>query len=477
MAAKAEAGRPDAFHPAMIDRTETIAAVATAIGPAGIGVVRLSGADALTVALNCFRPVSPGNLPPPSRKAVLGSFLAGPGTDDPDRVLDQVLLTYFPAPRSYTGEEQVEISCHGSPLILRRVLGALLRSGARLAEPGEFTQRAFLNGKLDLAAAEAVSDVIHAGTDAALRVAQGQLAGRLSQETAELRRELIGMLAEIEAGIDFPDEIGSPEDAEIARRAQAVRTRLQRLLATAEAGRIYREGAAVVLAGRPNVGKSSLLNALLRSDRAIVTDVPGTTRDTLEEPLNLGGVPVRAIDTAGLRETEDPVESAGIRRSWDQVGAADLVVWVVEPGLLPEPDLRLAERLSPGRLVVAANKSDLGVPDITGIHAAVGRTVEVVPVSAQTGDGLDRLERVLADLLTGGVGPEEIWVSRLRHQQRLEEARAAVIRAIEAAAAGFDQAAVALDLRLATEALGEITGESVVEATISEIFRRFCVGK
>jgi tRNA modification GTPase len=460
---------------------DTIAAIATAPGEAGIGIVRASGPGALACARTLFRRAGGAggaSFPDPSEshRAYFGCVIR----PDTGEKLDECVLTCFLAPRSYTGEDVVEMACHGSNLVLGRVLKSLLDAGARMAEPGEFTQRAFLNGRLDLSEAESVIDVIRARTDAALRIATGQLSGRLSREIASLRQALITLLAEIEAAIDFPDDVPAPADSELGRRAQEVLERASRLLRTADAGRLYREGAALVLAGRPNVGKSSLLNALLGEERAIVTAVPGTTRDVIEEGLNLRGIPVRAIDTAGLRETADTVEALGVERTEAQMAAADLVVWVLDVSVgLTAADRALAARFRGLRTVVAANKQDLGDRlDREEVALVLGGDTPVVPISALTGSGLDTLEDVLVRTLLGGaVAPESIWVSNTRHTARLQAAVASLDRAIEGAEAGFDQAAVALDLRLAAEALGEITGETVTEETISQIFARFCVGK
>lgn len=452
---------------------ETIAAIATASGEAGIGIVRVSGPNALGASLGLFRRKAPLPEPLESHHALFG-WVVRPGSDER---LDDCLLTYFRAPRSYTGEDVVELACHGSNLVLSQVLRGLLEGGARLAQPGEFTQRAFLNGRLDLSAAESVIDVIRARTDGALRVATGQLSGRLSRLIRGMREALITLLAEIEAGIDFPEEIDPPSDLEVARRSQAVLTEAEGLLRTAEAGRLYREGASLVLVGRPNVGKSSLLNALLGEDRAIVTEVPGTTRDVIEESLNLRGIPVRAIDTAGLRATGDRVEALGVERTRKQLESADLVVWVLD-GIegLTEADRELAPHLAGRRVLVAVNKIDRGqgVSDAE-MQALIG--APIVRVSAATLEGLGDLEEAAAAALGGDVSPESILVSNVRHQERLRTAAVALRRAVEASGAGFDQAAIALDLRLAAEALGEITGETVTEETITQIFARFCVGK
>jgi tRNA modification GTPase len=455
---------------------DTIAAVATAPGEAGIGIVRVSGPRALQCAAALFRRDAPLPVPPESHHAYYGYVVRR----ETEQRLDDCLFTYFAGPRSYTGEDVVELACHGSNLVLSQVLNGLVEAGARPAEPGEFTRRAFVNGRLDLAEAEAVIDLIRARTDAALRVATGQFSGRLSREIGGLRGDLITLLAEIEAAIDFPDDVEPPPDAELGERASAVRDRTVFLLRTADAGRLYREGASLVLAGRPNVGKSSLLNALLGEARAIVTEVPGTTRDIIEETLNLRGVPVRAIDTAGLRETTDRVESLGVERTREQLAAADLIVWVVDASEgITTADRLAAADLAGLRVVVAANKIDRGdALEAAVVRGVLGDEAPVLKLSALTGEGLERLEDALAETLLGGdVTPESVWVSSARHQARLRAAAAALDRAVEAARAGFDQAAVALDLKQAAEALGEITGETVTEETITQIFARFCVGK
>ncbi|MBM3458178.1 MAG: tRNA uridine-5-carboxymethylaminomethyl(34) synthesis GTPase MnmE, partial [Armatimonadetes bacterium] len=305
---------------------DTIAAIATAPGQAGIGIVRLSGPDALACARAVFFRERNGQRTPLDtelrpRQVVYGGVAEGMAGSR----LDSCLLTYFQAPRSYTGEDVVELACHGSTVVLSLLLQALLGTGARLAEPGEFTRRAFLNGRLDLTEAESVMDLIAARTAAAARVAAGQQGGRLAREIEALRMLLLDLLAEIEASIDFPDDVDPLPDCELAARAEEVRARCSRLLATSGAGRLYREGARLVIVGRPNVGKSSLLNALLGENRAIVTEVAGTTRDVVEEDVNLGGIPVRAADTAGLRETEDRIEALGVERTRERLASADLV--------------------------------------------------------------------------------------------------------------------------------------------------------
>ncbi|MBI3912502.1 MAG: tRNA uridine-5-carboxymethylaminomethyl(34) synthesis GTPase MnmE [Armatimonadetes bacterium] len=452
---------------------DTIAAISTPLGEGGIGIVRLSGPRALPVGLALFRRADGSALPPPAAQTAHYGRVYNPLNGE---TIDECVLTWFHAPHSYTAEDVVELACHGSNLVLRRVLEAALREGARLAEPGEFTQRAFLNGRLDLARAEAVIDVIRARTDVALRVATQQMEGQLSQEIRTIRETLIGLLAEIEAAIDFPDDVEPLATEGLIARAEAARAEALLLLRHAEAGRLYREGAAVVIAGRPNVGKSSLLNALLRESRAIVTEIPGTTRDVIEESLHLRGLPLRAIDTAGLRATAHPVERIGVRRTRAEVEAADLILFTVDAsvGLTPEDSVLLAE-LAGRRMIVVGNKIDLG-DRLDAAALPVG--TPVVPLSALTGANLAALEAAIYDSLIGAeTSAAEILVSNTRHRRQLEEAAAAIERAVEAAKAGFEQAVVAVDLKIAAEALGEITGETVTEATISQIFARFCVGK
>jgi tRNA modification GTPase len=446
---------------------DTIAAIATPRGEGGVGVVRLSGPDALPIAARLFRSHR-GSLPTPlcGHRAYYGSAL-----DTYGRTIDECLLTWFPAPRSYTAEDVVELSCHGSDLALTQLLDAARSLGARLAAPGEFTQRAFLNGRLDLASAEAVMDLIRARTDAALRIAARQAEGHLARAIRALRSAFIGLLAAIEATIDFPDDLDPPDPAEITRQLQDAERQLADLLAGAEMGRLYREGASVVIAGRPNVGKSSLLNALLGEERAIVTPVPGTTRDVIEESINLSGVPVRLIDTAGLRDTADPVESIGVTRTRAQIAGADLTLLVMDASTGTTEEDALAARNVQGRRVWVGNKIDLG-------DALSEGDAGMLRVSARTGVGLDALKRAILHALAEELySADSILVSNTRHKAMLDAALAAVREALAGQRAGFELVAVAVDLKIAAEALGEITGETVTEATIAEIFARFCVGK
>ncbi|NLC58184.1 MAG: tRNA uridine-5-carboxymethylaminomethyl(34) synthesis GTPase MnmE [Armatimonadetes bacterium] len=455
---------------------DTIAAIATAPGEAAIGVIRVSGPAALAIAARLFHPAAPRSLEAlPSHTVHLGQ-IRDPETGQP---VDQVLLTLFRAPRSYTGEDVVEISAHGGPVPLRRILALCLAQGARLAEPGEFTCRAFLHGKLDLAQAEAVMDVVSARTERGLDVALGQLEGRLSALVRAARDAVLPLVAHLEATLDFPEEVPEMPRAAVAERIADARASVERLLAGAQAGRLYREGARVVIVGRPNVGKSSLLNALLREERAIVTAIPGTTRDVIEEGANIHGVPLRAIDTAGIRQTDDPIEAIGVQRTLDQLAAADLVLAVFDASqALEEDDRRLLERVRGRRVLLVANKCDLPRrADLTLLTESLPG-VPLVCVSAREGTGLPALEEQVAEMLLGGWrGQEAPLVASARHQAALTAARAALQQAAATLDAGLPLELATTDLRAALDALGQVTGESVSDALLADIFGRFCIGK
>ena len=463
---------------------ETIAAIATPPGEGGIAIVRVTGPEARTIAAQIFRPQS-GRDPAafPGYSVHYGRF-AEPGSRE---IADDGLLTLFRAPHSYTGEDAIELSCHGGRITAERVLNLTLAAGARLALPGEFTQRAFLNGRIDLAQAEAVADLIRAKTGAAQRLARRQLDGAVSQAMAAMRDELIGILAAIEVTIDFSEEVGELDYDALLPRLQNLRRETETLLATAEQGRILREGLRVIIAGRPNVGKSSLLNALLRAERAIVTPIAGTTRDLVEETANIGGLPVVLTDTAGLRETNDPVERIGVLRAEEAASLADAILLVLDAaaGLTPE-DSTIAARLakqSEIRCIWVWNKCDtLAIEQAAALSLQTGSLpfapAAIVQVSAQTGAGLDALEAVLVQVAGGeNGGSDSVIVSNARHRQALETAHRSLREAEQTAAQRLPGDFIAIDVRGALDAIGQITGETVTEDIIHRIFRDFCVGK
>ncbi len=458
----------------MYSLSDTIVAISTPVGEGGIGIVRLSGADALPILQKIFRR-GRGHS---TRQVAFEPYrlyygrIVDPETQE---TLDEVLASYMRAPNSYTREDVAEINCHGGIVPLRRVLALALRHGARLAEPGEFTLRAFVNGRLDLAQAEAVLDIVRAKTEASLRVAVGQLEGKLSDRVRAVRQELVDILAYLEATIDFThDEI--PYEDILPGLAKAEED-LKKLLAEAERGIIYRQGIRTAIVGRPNVGKSSLLNALLRMDRAIVTPIPGTTRDTLEETLNLGGIPLCLVDTAGITAPHNLVERLGIERSRKALEQADLVLLVVdgsEP--LIAADQEIAALIGDKPTILVVNKIDLSLrASLDGLLPTATR----VQISALTGQGLDSLEEAIEETVFAG----KVWssdaplVSSPRHRDILRCALEQVQSARRSHAEGMAADFVSIDLKGAINALGEITGESVTEDLLDTIFRRFCIGK
>jgi len=381
------------------------------------------------------------------------------------------------APRTYTREDVVEINCHGGIVPLREALGAVLAAGARLAHPGEFTKRAFLNGRIDLTQAESVIDVIRSKTEASLRVALAQLDGRLSARIGEIQDRILGLLAGLEASIDFPeddvDELPGPRLAESAR--EIVRE-LDGLLESASTGRIYREGVRTVIAGRPNVGKSSLLNALLGQERAIVTNIPGTTRDIIEETINIKGIPLVLADTAGLRETQDLVERIGVQKTRELLAGADLVLFVVEAaeGMTGE-DRELLKDIDRKKTILIVNKIDLG----ENMPPPGDGDIPAVEVSALTGEGIEHLKESIVQVVTGGrvSSPESVIVSRVRHEDAIRRARNHMEEFQSSSGAGVPADLLSIDARSAWEALGEITGSTVTEDLLDRIFRDFCIGK
>ncbi len=442
---------------------DTIAALSSPPGTGAVALLRVSGPLAQSVAHAAFRGPS---LQP--RRALLGHI-----TDPSGDPIDEVLLTFFPAPASYTGEDTIEISCHGGLLITRKVLDRLLQVGARHAAPGEFTQRAFLHGKLDLTQAEAVMDLISAQTDRALHAAHRQLDGALGRHILALQQDLLAILAHIEAYIDFPDDDIDPDTGHaLLARLESLQRQLLALLATAHHGRLLREGVRTVLVGAPNAGKSSLLNQLLGFERAIVSDLPGTTRDTIEEVINLHGFPLRLIDTAGLRSAPcDPIEAAGIARTHSQLASADLILTVVDASLPPPPPLDLPPNPNTRHLLVL-HKSDL--PRHPAWQYSSG-----VPVSSHTGAGLpDLAQLIAATIADGGEALAQMDVAvNARHQACLLRAQAALQSAHAALSQQASAEFVALDLHLALEALGDVVGRLDVEDLLGAIFSQFCIGK
>ncbi len=453
----------------------TIAAISTPPGAGGIGIIRMSGERSLEIIKDIFQPA--GNIIVfESHRFYYGTIV------DPERdqTLDEVLMVYMSAPRTYTREDVVEIHCHGSYLILQSVLELLINRGAQLAEPGEFTKRAFLNGRIDLTRAEAVIDILAAKTRKGVDLALEQLSGRLYHQVDHMRQRLVEVRAYFEVAIDFPDE-----DVEIVNRDEVLeRLRhelllpLDELINQAESGRIIREGISVVIVGLPNVGKSSLLNTLLQEERALVTEIPGTTRDTIEEFLDINGIPVRIVDTAGIREDAERVEQLGIERARDQVNRADLVIFLAD-GSRPfeAADQELYQTVKHKPLIVVLNKCDL--PLQIDLTAAPEVFSEPIKISAVTQDGIDQLKNAIFSRVTGGAEQwgEDGCRPNIRQKAALVRARNAAEGICEGLAFGLSSDLVTIDILECLEHLGEIIGETTTEDVLDLIFEQFCLGK
>ncbi|HEY8446015.1 MAG TPA: tRNA uridine-5-carboxymethylaminomethyl(34) synthesis GTPase MnmE [Thermomicrobiales bacterium] len=463
----------------------TIAAIATPPGEGGIGVVRISGPEAPEIAERVFRH-GKANRPPRLRRLRSHRLLYGrvvdPVTEEP---IDEALLAWMAAPHTYTREDTVELSCHGGPVPVRETLRAVLAAGARHAEPGEFTLRAFLNGRLDLTQAEAVLSIVSARTVEGLRLAVADLGGELSRRIRPARDAVLSLLAFLDAAADFPEDEIPPVDIDV--ELAAAEATLRDVIAGARAGLLFREGAQVAIVGRPNVGKSSLLNALLRADRAIVTPIAGTTRDVISETITLRGIPVTLLDTAGIAETTDIVEQIGIERSQRALAAAAAAILVLDGTVSPSSDdlkvaRLLADRLPGGEdappVVIAINKRDL--PDRAAQEPVLALLpgCPVVEISSLTGKGIADLEAALLRVLWGEAAAQtRPALITARQHAALDRALNHLRDAIAARAAGYPLDLLATDVRAAFRALGEVTGETVDEAVLTEIFSRFCIGK
>lgn len=459
---------------AVNDPADTIAAIATPLGEGGLAVIRISGPKALVIGDRCFVPVGNGTSKPST--AATHTIHFGHVMRN-GNVVDEAMLAVMRAPRTFTREDVIEFTCHGGMLPAKAVLETILANGARLAEPGEFTRRAFLNGRLDLAQAEAVADLIHSRTELALRAANEQLAGKLSCRINELRDRMMATLAHIEAHIDFPDEDIAPDTREkLITRLQSVVAGMEELLRTANEGQILRRGVRAAIIGRPNAGKSSLLNQLLGHDRAIVSPIPGTTRDTIEETANIRGLPVIFIDTAGLREGGDTLEVEGIRRSRRSLENSEFILHVLdnsEP--LTEADQKFLAEFANRKRLLVRNKADL--------QARLTLTPEIgggaVEVSCLTGQGIESLkDRIKEMAWSGEIGVEMLEVMiNARHQDALQRARAATEHSVQALRSEQTLELVAMELRIGVNAIGEVVGKTTTEDLLDNIFSQFCIGK
>lgn len=456
--------------------SNTIAAISTAIGEAGIGIVRLSGKDAINIASKIFVGINTKTLNiADNRKLIYGHII------DKEEIIDEVLIAYMKEPYTYTRENMVEIYCHGGIISVRKILELLLKSGAKLAEPGEFTKRAFLNGRLDLSQAEAVMDIIKSKTDKSYEVSLNQLEGSLSNKVRDIGDILLAMIAHVEVSIDFPDhEVDEITYEEMKRDGSLIKKEIESLLSTADRGKILRDGLNTIILGKPNVGKSSLLNAVLRENRAIVTNIPGTTRDIIEEFINIDGIPLKIVDTAGIRHTEDLVEKIGVDRAKDTVEKADLIIAVFDASIeLSDEDYSIIELIKDKKTIALLNKTDLdSLYDEDDLKKLLNGS-QVIPSSITTGIGVDILESSIKDMFYSGEIEidSDIIINNMRHKNQLELALGNINSALNDIEALVPLDCIEVDLRNCWENLGEITGDSVSEDIIDKIFAEFCLGK
>ena len=455
---------------------DTIAAVATAYGEGGIGIIRISGEKALSILEEVFE-FAGETSQIVNRRMTYGRIV----DRENEQIIDEVLAVYMKGPKTYTAEDVVEINCHGSMVSLRKTLALVLRKGARLAEPGEFTKRAFLNGRLDLSQAEAVIDIIKAKTDRSFDVAMSQLEGALSLRVTEIRQKLLDLLVDITVNIDYPDEdIEELTYDKIEENILLIGEMIEKLLSTADTGRMIREGIRVAIVGKPNVGKSSLMNSLLRETRAIVTEIPGTTRDTIEEAISIRNIPVYLVDTAGIRETSDEVERLGIERSKAAFNEADFIIFIMDgSSAISDEDREIASYLDGRDSVVLINKNDLERGFTNDDVRELVNDPVIIETSLINNEGIEEIENHIEELVYGGElsQHDSTMVNNVRHIELLKQSRDSLRDAMEMTLAREALDFIEVDVRNAYDLLGEIIGETVSDDIINEVFARFCLGK
>lgn len=465
-------------------QTDTIAAIATAMTPSGIGIIRISGDEAVSITDRIFEAAGKKKLKDlPSHTIHYGHIKNG------EDVIDEVMILLMRAPKSYTREDTVEIDCHGGVYVMKRILETVIKYGARPAEPGEFTKRAFLNGRIDLSQAESVIDVIHAKNEFALKSSMNQLSGALSDEVKELRGQVLHEIAFIESALDDPEHIsleGYPQELE--QKVTSIHSRIETLLKNSENGRILKEGISTVIVGKPNAGKSSLLNTLVGEERAIVTDIAGTTRDVLEEQMNLNGIILNIIDTAGIRSTDDVVEKIGVDKARKYLKDADLVIYVVDTSTpLDENDFEIIGLLKDRKAIILLNKSDLS-PLITktemkeAVEKQNGRSEEpirMISISAKEQTGIDELQQAVQEMFFSGevTFNDQVMITNIRQKASLQEALSGLELVLQSVRDGMPEDFYSIDLMNTYEALGSIIGEAVEDDLVNEIFSKFCMGK
>lgn len=455
---------------------DTIAAIATAPGEGGIGIIRISGADSIAIASSIFKPFYKENLLDyPNRSLVYGNIV------DSDRVIDEVLIARMEGPNSYTAEDVVEINCHGGFISVKKILELVLKKGARLADPGEFTKRAFLNGRIDLSQAEAVIDIINAKTDQSHDIAQTQLEGALSQKVRSLRNMITEVLAQVEVAIDYPEEdIEFITYKELTDKTSQIQKEVVKMYETSDTGKILREGLKTAILGKPNVGKSSLMNWILGENRAIVTEIAGTTRDVIEEFVNIKGIPLKIVDTAGIRETDDIVEKIGVEKSRDHMKSSDLVLVVLDSSReLEEDDLEILDAINPQKTLVLINKIDLESRlDMDKVKEYIAKD-NIIPISAMENKGLESIhDKIEAMVYEGRVSNKgDVMITNTRHKDAIYKAMNSINDAIKGLEDYMSYDFIEVDLKDAWDSLGFINGDTVTEDLLDTIFKNFCIGK
>lgn len=457
---------------------DTIAAISTPAGAGGIGIVRISGDGAFDVIAKVFKPIKPYDKDKIKSFSIKYGHIIDFRTEE---IIDEVLVSFFKAPNTYTKENLAEINCHGGMLVTRRVLEIVIQCGARTAEPGEFTKRAFLNGRIDLLQAEAVIEIINSKTNAARRFSMGQLEGRISGKIKSVREKLVGVIADIEAAIDYPEydieEISRPA---IKESTEWCRKETKALIKTFEEGRIIREGIEAAIIGKPNVGKSSLLNALAQKEKAIITEIPGTTRDIIEEFIEVGGIAVKILDTAGLRDTDDFIEKIGIDRTKSAIEKADLIMLVLDGSEeLKEEDREIFNLIKEKKAIILINKTDLETKLDYNEVQNIFKGKSIIEISAKEEIGLDIIENSIWEMFLHNEleCSSEAVLTNIRHKQRLEEAAEEMESALDSLESGLPVDIISVSLTEAASKLGEITGETVGDEVLKTIFSKFCIGK
>lgn len=454
---------------------DTIAAVATSMGEGGISIIRISGSRALDIVSKIFRGKNNRNICDIKTYTMRYGYIIDSNGQD----LDEVIISYMKAPRSFTAEDTIEINCHGGVIVTNSILKEIINAGARMAEPGEFTKRAFLNGRIDLSQAEAVIDIIKAKTELSAKSALKQSKGKISKEISQLREKLIDIIAKIEATVDYPEEDLEEVTNEVAtKELKEMLNEIDGILQNAEEGKIVREGIKVVIVGKPNVGKSSLLNTLLKEQRAIVTDVPGTTRDVIEEYINIEGIPVQIIDTAGIRETDDIVERIGVEKSKEKIDEADLIIFMMDASReIDKEDEEIFDFIKDKKYVTLINKIDLN----KDIHNKILDSIQkenIYKISAKTGEGINALKEIIKNMFfKGEINADDIFITNNRHREALIRAKENLESAVSTLNMNFAIDLASIDLKSAWSNLGEITGDTLEEDIIHKIFSKFCLGK